>query len=166
MITEFGGITLTTATRGEVWHGYGGEPDVVAFLKRYRDLVDALLDSPSVTGFCYTQLADTEQEQNGLLTDRREPKLPMDQLRAINRRTAASVPADAIGAFDYGDYPAPLDGRIDQDQGEPPDHDDQDPERRAQRDDVTEEAVSTSQRGRLRPGDDQAVPTVEPSAHS
>jgi hypothetical protein len=116
MITEFGGITLTSATRGEVWGGYGGEPDAAAFLERYRSLVDALLDSPSVTGFCYTQLTDTAQEQNGLLTDRREPKLPVDQLRAVNRRTAASVPADAIGAFDHGDYPAALDRRIDQDE--------------------------------------------------
>ncbi|HZA05985.1 MAG TPA: glycoside hydrolase family 2 TIM barrel-domain containing protein [Propionibacteriaceae bacterium] len=119
MITEFGGITLISATRGEAWHGYGGEPDATAFLRRYRGLVDALLDSPSVTGFCYTQLTDIEQEQNGLLTDRREPKVPPDLLRAINQRTAASVPADAIGAFDFGDYPAPLDRRIDQDQREP-----------------------------------------------
>jgi beta-galactosidase/beta-glucuronidase len=115
MITEFGGITLTSAARGEVWDGYGGEPDATAFLRRYRDLVDALLGSPSVTGFCYTQLTDTEQEQNGLLTDRREPKLPPDLLRAVNRRTAASVPADAIGAFDFGDYPVALDRRIEQD---------------------------------------------------
>jgi len=123
MITEFGGITLTSTTRGEVWHGYGGEPDTDSFLERYRSLVDALLDSPSVTGFCYTQLTDTEQEQNGLLTNRREPKLPIEKLRAINRRTAASVPADAIGAFDYGDYPAALDVRIDQDEGDlPADH--------------------------------------------
>ena len=121
MITEFGGITLTSATRGEVWRGYGGEPDTAAFFERYRSLVDALLDSPSVTGFCYTQFTDTEQEQNGLLTDRREPKLPLGLLRAVNRRTAASVPADAIGAFDYGDYPAPLDRRIDQDGAESPD---------------------------------------------
>src|SRR5215218_3548588 len=41
MITEFGGITLTAATRGDVWPGYGGEPDAVAFLKRYRSLIDA-----------------------------------------------------------------------------------------------------------------------------
>ena len=121
MITEFGGMTLVSSTHGEVWHGYGGEPDSEAFLRRYRSLVDALLDSPSVTGFCYTQLTDTEQEQNGLLTDRREPKVPADQLRAINRRTAASVPADAIGAFEFGDYPAPLDQRIEQDAAPEPD---------------------------------------------
>jgi hypothetical protein len=117
MITEFGGITLTSAVHGEVWRGYGGEPDTEAFLQRYRSLVDALLDSPTVTGFCYTQLTDTEQEQNGLLTEHREPKLAMDVLRAVNRRTSAAVPADAVGAFDFGDYPAPLDRRVSQ---EPP----------------------------------------------
>ena len=47
--------------------------------------------------------------------------MPADQLRAINRRTAASVPADAIGAFEFGDYPAALDQRIEQDPALDPD---------------------------------------------
>ena len=114
MITEFGGhhprhrptARSGTATAADPTRGVP---------RGYRELVDALLDSPAVAGFCYTQLTDTVQEKNGLLTDRREPKVPAEQLRAINRRTAASVPADAIGAFEFGDYPAPLDRRIEQD---------------------------------------------------
>ncbi|MFL6027332.1 MAG: glycoside hydrolase family 2 protein, partial [Friedmanniella sp.] len=114
MITEFGGITLASTARGEVWSGYGAAADVEAFLSRYASLVDALLDSPAVTGFCYTQLTDTVQEQNGLLTERRVPKVPLDRIRAVNCRTSAAVPADGIGEFEFGDYPVPLDRRTDQ----------------------------------------------------
>jgi hypothetical protein len=37
------------------------------FLSKYRELIDAILDSPAIAGFCYTELTDTEQETNGLL---------------------------------------------------------------------------------------------------
>jgi hypothetical protein len=36
-----------------------------------------------LAGFCYTQLTDTMQEANGLLDERREPKLPVERLRRI-----------------------------------------------------------------------------------
>jgi hypothetical protein len=39
--------------------------------------------SPVLAGFCYTQLTDTLQEANGLLTADRKPKLPVERLRAI-----------------------------------------------------------------------------------
>ena len=123
MITEFGGITLQVpgpeADGDPVWNGYGAAPDAKALLNRYRSLVDALLDSPAVTGFCYTQLADTLQEKNGLLTERREPKVPPADLSAINRRTSAAVPADGIGQFQFGDYPNPPDSRVDQQDSTP-----------------------------------------------
>jgi hypothetical protein len=32
------------------------------------------------SGFCYTQFADTFQEANGLLTARREPKIPIERI--------------------------------------------------------------------------------------
>ena len=40
-------------------------------------------------GFCYTQLYDIEQEQNGLYTYSREPKFDMEIFRKINSRKAA-----------------------------------------------------------------------------
>ena len=40
-------------------------------------------------GFCYTQLTDVEQEQNGLYTDRRQPKFPPEAIAKINRQKAA-----------------------------------------------------------------------------
>ncbi len=104
MVTEFGGITYQTGDE-ESWRGYGAVNDREQLLERYRSLVDALLDSPTIAGFCYTQLADTVQERNGLLTEDREPKLDPAVVRRITRRPAAAVPADAIGSFEYGDYP-------------------------------------------------------------
>jgi hypothetical protein len=120
MITEFGGITLSSAIRGQAWAGYGAEPDVESFVNRYTALVDALLDSPSITGFCYTQLTDTVQEQNGLVTEEREPKVAPERIRAINCRTSAAVPADDIFVFQVGDYPAPLGDRVEQAQASSP----------------------------------------------
>ena len=59
------------------------------FLARLKGLTDALLDHPRFFGFCYTQLTDIEQEQNGLYTDRRVPKFDPAAVRAILSRPAA-----------------------------------------------------------------------------
>jgi hypothetical protein len=44
---------------------------------------EAVLSSPVVAGFCYTQFTDTLQESNGLLKSDRTPKLPIDVLRGM-----------------------------------------------------------------------------------
>ena len=64
----------------EVW------ADTLGFLERYRSLVEALLRSSPVQGFCYTQLTDVEQEINGLLTYDRKPKVDPARVREINDR--------------------------------------------------------------------------------
>jgi hypothetical protein len=51
-------------------------------------------DSPVLGGFCYTQLTDTEQETNGLLTAAREPKVDVAELNRITRRPSRAVPGD------------------------------------------------------------------------
>ena len=94
VLSEFGGLTLDTS-EGETWHGYGVVADAASLLKGYRELVDALLDSPAIAGFCYTQLTDTLQEKNGLVTEARRPKVEAREVRRINRRTPAAVPGDA-----------------------------------------------------------------------
>ena len=67
--------------------GYGAPPASAAeFEARIRGQVDAVLATPHVRGYCYTQLTDIEQEQNGLLTYGREPKLPLESYRAIFAR--------------------------------------------------------------------------------
>jgi hypothetical protein len=42
-----------------------------------------------VFGYCYTQLTDIEQEQNGLYTYGRKPKFDVKRLHAIQSRPAA-----------------------------------------------------------------------------
>jgi beta-galactosidase/beta-glucuronidase len=105
IISEFGGITFNPEL-GDTWPGYGAVGTREELRDRYCAIVDALIDSPALTGFCYTQLTDTQQERNGLLTENREPKIDPRIIRTINRRTAASVPGDAIDAFEFGDYPS------------------------------------------------------------
>jgi len=95
MITEFGGISLRPAEE-EAWFGYGTVASREAFLDKYRELVGALLDSPAIAGFCYTQLTDTGQETNGLLTEDREPKLDPAAVRAITGRPSAALPGDIV----------------------------------------------------------------------
>ncbi len=109
MITEFGGITFDT-DEGPSWHGYSVARSSEDLVERYRALVDALLDAPAISGFCYTQFTDTLQEKNGLVTADRRPKADLAALRSITRRPSAAVPADEIGAFGHGDYPSPVMG--------------------------------------------------------
>ena len=95
MVTEFGGITYDPDSQ-DFWNGYGAVADAAELLDRYTDLASALLDSPVVSGFCYTQLTDTAQERNGLLDEHRKPKVDPAAIRAANRRPSAAVPADVI----------------------------------------------------------------------
>ncbi len=90
MLTEFGGISHAPAP-GDRWFGYGTVTTDTAFLAKYDELVGAVVEAESVAGFCYTQLTDTEQETNGLLTARRVPKLDLDAVRAITERPARSI---------------------------------------------------------------------------
>ncbi len=90
-VSEYGGIRLKSAESAESGaEGWGyGETDVEGFFERYRGLTDALLDNANLFGFCYTQLTDVEQEQNGVYTFDRKPKYDVARLRAINIRPAA-----------------------------------------------------------------------------
>jgi beta-galactosidase/beta-glucuronidase len=86
MLTEFGGLSYRPEP-GVEWFGYGTVTNPDAYLAKYRELVDAILDSPAIAGFCYTQLTDTAQETNGLLTANREPKLDPQAVRTITARS-------------------------------------------------------------------------------
>jgi hypothetical protein len=86
MLTEFGGIAFIPH------EGRGGEPgiwgytmvgDLAAFAAKFEALVHAVNQTPMFSGFCYTQLYDTFQEANGLLTADRKPKLPIEEVRRI-----------------------------------------------------------------------------------
>jgi len=86
-VSEYGGIRLRTAESTGGW-GYG-ETDLKGFLARYKGLTNALLDNPNMFGFCYTQLTDVEQEQNGIYFYDRRPKVDPALVKAINARPAA-----------------------------------------------------------------------------
>lgn len=79
LVTEFGG--LREASSGG-W-GWLEVRDRDEFVTQYQGLVTALMEHGPVEGFCYTQLTDVEQEQNGLLTAGRKPKVDPAALRPI-----------------------------------------------------------------------------------
>jgi beta-galactosidase/beta-glucuronidase len=83
LVTEFGGISYKKSEQ-EGW-GYSGADNDEDFEARLRAVIEPLLLKTSVVqGYCYTQLTDVEQEINGLLTYDRQPKLPLEKIRAIN----------------------------------------------------------------------------------
>jgi hypothetical protein len=95
VISEFGGLGFVPQS-SEDWFGYGQFASPDELLARYEELVDALLASTALAGFCYTQLTDTAQETNGLLTVNREPKFDLERLRAINSRPSKAVPSEIL----------------------------------------------------------------------
>jgi len=80
VLSEFGGITL--AEDAPDAFGYGNAPTAEAWLDQICDLCRAVLYSPVLCGYCWTQLTDTFQETNGLVRMDRTPKAPLRRLRA------------------------------------------------------------------------------------
>lgn len=85
MISEYGGIAIAANEEMEngAW-GYGerlnSEEEI---LERISSLTKAIMDTEGICGFCYTQLADVEQEINGLLTESHEYKISPEKIREI-----------------------------------------------------------------------------------
>ncbi|GAA1533166.1 glycoside hydrolase family 2 protein [Kribbella lupini] len=94
--SEFGGIwwnpeavQLAGTDRAESW-GYGQRvKDEAEFYDRFTGLVDVLLDDPRMFGYCYTQLTDVFQEENGIYRFDRTSKLDVERIRKVQVRTAA-----------------------------------------------------------------------------
>lgn len=81
LFDEFGGISFNTKQAG--W-GYGGSATEEEFYKKVNSLVNVVLKMyPFVSGYCYTQLTDVEQEQNGLYYYDRKPKFDVQKLNEI-----------------------------------------------------------------------------------
>ncbi|WP_409342059.1 glycoside hydrolase family 2 protein [Paenibacillus sp. MBLB4367] len=95
-VSEFGGISFRKSD-WEGW-GYSSAKDDKDFVERLAAVVHPLLASPVVQGFCYTQLTDVEQEINGLLTYDRQPKVPLEWIRAINEGKTPEVEPSAAEA--------------------------------------------------------------------
>jgi Glycosyl hydrolases family 2, TIM barrel domain len=87
MITEFGGIALAKNPSGS-W-GYSRSDTPEDYGRRYRRLLEVVRNLAVLSGFCYTQFADTYQEANGLLYDDRTPKIPLQEIAAATRGGSA-----------------------------------------------------------------------------
>lgn len=106
-ISEFGGIAFRAnvdistgtvnegAVQSETDWGYGnGEEDEDAFIARYEKLIETIKICPKLSGFCYTQLYDIEQEKNGFAFYNREPKLSQNGIRKIHQINMQQQPIE------------------------------------------------------------------------
>ena len=79
VLSEFGGISISEEEEGWGYTSVGKN----RFLEVYRRILRAVYASDILSGFCYTQLADIEQEINGLLTESHTYKFPPEKIREI-----------------------------------------------------------------------------------
>ncbi|HEX3008170.1 MAG TPA: glycoside hydrolase family 2 TIM barrel-domain containing protein [Bacteroidales bacterium] len=87
LIDEFGGIrwipTAKDKNSENSW-GYGDAPkSLEEYYTRLEGQVDAILSRPNVWGYCFTQLTDVEQEQNGIYLYNRSSKFDMTRIHKI-----------------------------------------------------------------------------------
>ena len=87
MIDEYGGIKWIPSPdkkyAPDSW-GYGTDPTTLEeFYTRLEALTDVILSLPHICGFCYTQLTDIEQEQNGVYNYDRTDKFDMKRIHSI-----------------------------------------------------------------------------------
>ncbi len=90
-VSEFGGSWWNPdADPNSPSWGYGDRPKTIEeFYDRFERLCAALLENPAHFGYCYTQLTDVYQEQNGVFHFDRRPKFDVARLRAAQRKRAA-----------------------------------------------------------------------------
>jgi beta-galactosidase/beta-glucuronidase len=92
VLSEFGGIALIERGQGSerdtAW-GYSRVHTGDELADAYEGLLRALHACRGLAGFCYTQLTDTFQEQNGIYDFDRRPKFDLDRVREIQTRLAA-----------------------------------------------------------------------------
>ncbi len=93
---DAGNSTENVFARGE---GYSGQPILISeyggfgfydtgteesLLESYRAYTEQIIQQEHIQGYCYTQFHDTWEEQNGLVHLNRRPKVPPDEIKAIN----------------------------------------------------------------------------------
>ncbi len=97
LLDEFGGIKWVkdqdkqNSNSQESW-GYGRPPQSLEeFYTRLEGQVDVLMGmAENVWGYCYTQLTDVEQEQNGIYFYDRSSKFDMKRIKAIFSKKPAN----------------------------------------------------------------------------
>jgi beta-galactosidase/beta-glucuronidase len=91
IIDEFGGIKWIPSADlvyAENSWGYGNDPQTLEeYYTRLEALTDVILNLKHIVGFCYTQLTDIEQEQNGIYNYDRSEKFDMERIARILGRS-------------------------------------------------------------------------------
>ena len=90
-VSEFGGIWWNpdVGDDEDSW-GYGTRPrDLEEFYDRFEQLCAILLEDVNMFGYCYTQLTDIYQEQNGIYKFDRSLKFDLARIRAAQQKPAA-----------------------------------------------------------------------------
>ena len=83
IISEFGGTALEKDINGSNW-GYGeATKNCNEFYERFKSLIDGIYSLKNVSGFCYTQYNDVQQEKNGLVDEDRVLKVDKEIIRNI-----------------------------------------------------------------------------------
>jgi beta-galactosidase/beta-glucuronidase len=97
VLSEFGGLTFSSDP--QAW-GYTRCRSALEFAELYSRLLGVVRSLAVLSGFCYTQFADTYQEANGLLFADRTPKFPLDDIARATRgpRGDAPVHVDPLAA--------------------------------------------------------------------
>lgn len=81
IMSEYGGIAINS---DEGW-GYGKQvKDEKEFVERFTKLTKVIKNIPYISGYCYTQLTDVQQEVNGLMDAERHHKIDSNIIRNIN----------------------------------------------------------------------------------
>ena len=86
MLDEWGGLGYVGPEKrhgNDTW-GYGGMiKDAEEFYRILRSEVESIKALKHITGFCYTQITDVEQEQNGIYNYDRTPKFDTNRIKEI-----------------------------------------------------------------------------------
>ncbi|HVF28835.1 MAG TPA: glycoside hydrolase family 2 TIM barrel-domain containing protein [Pyrinomonadaceae bacterium] len=90
VLSEVGGFLaipphVPEEKRDMLYQFYASVQTPEEFLEKYHGLMGGIASLNFLSGFCYTQLTDIEQEINGLLTYDRKPKLAPESVAAIHR---------------------------------------------------------------------------------
>jgi hypothetical protein len=98
VLSEFGGMAYSP--QPNTW-GYTRCRTAEEFADAYTRLLTVVRSLAVLSGFCYTQFADTYQEANGLLFADRTPKFSIDRIARATRGDKPSVehvdPLQAVG---------------------------------------------------------------------
>jgi len=83
LLSEFGGISCAVDPAHTWGYAHAKSPQELA--TAYASLLATVRDLAPLSGFCYTQFADTYQEANGLLYMDRTPKFPLEEIARATR---------------------------------------------------------------------------------